>query len=834
MRLLSGLVLFTTWATAHGEATPAIPVVEFTLQPATGAAPLRASPPHPVRIAPMRRRDVAEILTSAATKWCVRGTSLSSTRINPVEEGGEEGGEARDALAVDAGLTAGQIGDARGASRQGLWLYDCVVGRDDVESVCRPPLLQQMTRGGVIHPALCTLDVVGQVREAHRQVNDANKGYLLPVLDTEEELFAPIQRYLAERMKEVEADARRNLSSQDMFRLWMDREMHGLMQRQGYNMASQHERFRQSLTEIKAMRNVAITQTLSRGSYRSNEERPSHGMPTVAPEAWDETAKERLLYWAIDRAYALEVQSLFAMRVHYKRMAITGAGMLERNIGHVSRDNVHSPSVYESGVEGENVVLENFSYLHRCAAALSAGMFKDDKAYGNYKDFAEKMQRSGTVLLDSSNEEHKIHEYWNAVPLDRNMGTKDLYKAMEGNPYAAAYAIFYMVEHQRDAKSTSPYFPFKWSEQPFEIDLYLPSDVVDMAETLKVIDGTTTWSAQFDRLISTGVRVGHAGVIGMGVELKDGCGVTESELSGVPSFMALGSWFRTFNLAMRYLSGEIGLDNVSTGAVMLESMSPYTFWRKFNVDMGVVLDFKCRFDTVVLDAVLQSVNRQFGVHVQAVGSFYKLPALLPDQHSRFLKDEHGRPALLGRPEALKFFFSVEEAYAGRPRGGVYEKYNRYEKGDRVLVTAASLLEVEYEELDKSGLRRLWEALPLVDEKQGKCIGLKPREDALRLVDFLGKQLNIKMGIWTLEAELGGPALSVINELANNVERFPLGFALGGEHDPSQWKNQKCEDIGGRTELGVISAIMANPDARESKAYETYNERRWNAPLPSNK
>ena len=73
----------------------------------------------------------------------------------------------------------------------------------------------------------------------------------------------------------------------------------------------------------------------------------------------------------------------------------------------------------------------------------------------------------------------------------------------------------------------------------------------------------------------------------------------------------------------------------------------------------------------------------------------------------------------------------------------------------------------------------------------------------------------------LEAELGAPALAAINRIANDVDLFPLGFALGGEHAASAWASD-CEAGGGTRSLGIASSFMKNVKARATKSWGLFD------------
>ena len=451
--------------------------------------------------------------------------------------------------------------------------------------------------------------------------------------------------------------------------------------------------------------------------------------------------------------------------------------------------------------------LNNFSYLHRCAAALSTAMFEDSTTFNSYREFVLSIRRHKPQVtmenyhLGMSEAEH-IYQYFMSAP-DTLLPPAELMSKMEGNPYSAAYAIHYMG--QNDRSSSSPEFPYKWSQQPLEIDLYLPDDLAEKAAELLKGD---SYSQAFDEYVSREIRVGHAGVRGMALELRAGCSVTKSSLAEVRNFMALRSWFRTFNVALQVLQRDIIREVTSDGVAQFDPR-PLAFQRVFERDMRVVLDIKCAFDTTVLSALVESINRQFGVIVDAVGSFYALPKLDVPQMSSIRPGFRVRP-----PRTLTFFFSPLEALQGLKDGRIHD-------GDNVLVTGSSLLNMLESQPQSKGIKRLWETLPFTASSK-QCLGYEQNEEMLAVLREMRDKHNIKLGMWTLEAQLGKQALGIMNQIANDVELFPLGFALGGEHSVQLWPNSECRDMGGRQSLGAASHLMRNVKARTTRTYGLFD------------
>ena len=68
---------------------------------------------------------------------------------------------------------------------------------------------------------------------------------------------------------------------------------------------------------------------------------------------------------------------------------------------------------------------------------------------------------------------------------------------------------------------------------------------------------------------------------------------------------------------------------------------------------------------------------------------------------------------------------------------------------------------------------------------------------------------------------GSGVLEALIPLANDVDLFPLGFALGGEHAASAWASD-CEAGGGTRSLGIASSFMKNVKARATKSWGLFD------------
>ena len=421
--------------------------------------------------------------------------------------------------------------------------------------------------------------------------------------------------------------------------------------------------------------------------------------------------------------------------------------------------------------------VSSFGYMHRANAAMAPLIFGDQAERVRYDKFRHAMISIGRLGLGEKYS--AIGRYFENSPGASDVSVSDepsmqkAIRAMEGNPYMAAWSIDYIS--QRNVKSSAPLMDASWLDQPLELDIYLPDglekrDLSTMHEWNKIVDD---------------IKVGHAGTIDMAKELFFGCGVTESsdEISG---FISLRAWFQMFNAALQFLVGELDQSDLVSNIVKERSALSRgsTFRRLFKTDMRIVLDVKCHFSTEILDALVRQVNMRFGVIVEGVGSFYALPELREPQV----------PALgseASPPRIYTFFFSPDNLREGHKEG-------RIKDGAFALITASSILHMETEK--KKGF---W---PF---GKGKCTGYTIDQGQVDKLRRAKRDWGLKLGVWTLEADLGVDAFrTIVKFVDENTDLFPLGFQLGGVHNAGDWPLETCSLRGGRQGFGLMRNIKA--------------------------
>ena len=308
------------------------------------------------------------------------------------------------------------------------------------------------------------------------------------------------------------------------------------------------------------------------------------------------------------------------------------------------------------------ISLDNFFYGHRTYMGVAPEFLKDRHVI----DILTELSRGGV----------KPYSMWDLNELYRAAPEKQM-SILESDPVLSAWVTLYRLEHDRF--STALYNPEIWSQQPFELDLYVPGS--DFERQVAAAVTPENKLRVIERMVQDELRIGHAGTLQMALEhgffgIREDCNVHSSD--EIQEMLPFGSWLSIFGASLEALKDmrdgktRNPLRHIASRS---RSLAPSTSLQVYeeitNSALRVVLDFKCQTTEDIMPLIVQAVNRQFGVIVSGVGSFYRMPANVEDvvQISRI-------ESTSVRLDRYQFFFGVEDLEAA-----INESGGRVQDGD---------------------------------------------------------------------------------------------------------------------------------------------------------
>ena len=418
-------------------------------------------------------------------------------------------------------------------------------------------------------------------------------------------------------------------------------------------------------------------------------------------------------------------------------------------------------------------------------------------AYGHrtFNGIVEHFINADTSRLVDTLARAGVPYYKRGEIFDDSLNLREKMKRYESDPLLAAFSVFYRLKH--DAMSTAPGSKGLWSQQPFEIDVYLPGRPLERA-----VAAASSAEDKYEVVraaVRRRLRVGHAGAKSMLAEhglLSDGKNCDVYDAPDVQSMMTFHEWMQLFGRAILYFRAidEVGRESPVIARFLrqfeqqrygldvqydpFESMHMYE--QRVRAPMRFVIDLKCQTTSDILPHLVRALNRDYGVTIAAIGSFYRLPESIDtiDQFQWF-------PAITPTIARYTFFFGIGDLENGLASG-------RVTSGDTVWLTASTFLQSS---LKDSVLR------PMFTKTCGR---VRVHETHVRRLRTVVARHRLRVGLWTQESEINDNALDVAFKLANdNTDLFTMGFAFGGDRDlrkapwPIRAHGETCKLLGGR-------------------------------------
>ena len=535
--------------------------------------------------------------------------------------------------------------------------------------------------------------------------------------------------------------------------------------------------------------------------------------------------REQAMHWWLDRGVAMSgmERSLTGKTAYGAPMLAKAAQWYDEHpMGKEGAFRMYKDDI-EKRIEEQEALLRNGRDVNRLSVVDShiSAFYYGHRTYMGMAGLLLDKERNGRLWLERLKEEG-VHPY---ATMDFDEPDQSVQmQLLESDPVMAAFAAIYRVENDR--YSNAVLNQELWSQQPFEIDVYPRGDAEFVEKVYRAMqdapssDGSEPAIYDLVRdMVVEDLRVGHAGIFGMlkemgitvpGLEAKllkaKDCGIWSSE--EVQAMMKFDEWIRLFGGAVNFFHAFDPTKLRSEEEVpdfffrrMETRLSPHEGLAMYkdatNVNLRLVLDFKCHVNTEIPRAIVEVLNREYDVVISGVGSFYELDRSLGHIH----QSSTNKIATRSTVDVLRFFFGVEDLQLAVDAD---ETFGRERK---VMVTASSLLKIV--EGEKKSLLERAKGIFSRPEEGAPCSSqIELDVDKVMQLKAIREKAPMEIGLWTQEQAINAQAVSVIGKLlADERQLFSLGFALGADVT-GEWPipavEPFCDFIGGRQSFAVNS------------------------------